>query len=114
MNWIKFKEKYLLSVNFSIMLSVILYSVRKDFLYHPVIAGWLVLCLFYSPARESQKTILKFIGHVNSRILLTTFYFLFFTPFSFFYRAFFRNKAFNKADSRFTVKESVSDFNLPF
>lgn len=114
MNWTNFKANYLFTVNFCIMLSVILYSVRKDFQWHWVVGVWLILCLAIPTLREFQKTILKYVGHINSTILLTTFYFLFFTPFSFFYRAFFRNAAFKEANSRFVKKESISEFDRPF
>lgn len=114
LNWTNFKAKYLFTVNFCIMLSVILYTVRKDFHSHWVIGVWLVICLFSEKARSAQVKILKFVGFINSTILLSAFYFLFFTPFSVLYRMFFRNKAFVKADSRFAKKESISSFDLPF
>jgi hypothetical protein len=114
LSWTKFRDNYLFTINFSLMLSVILYSVRKDFIWHPVIGGWLTLTLFIPALKELQKKVLAVVGHVNSKILLTTFYYLFFSPFAVFYRLFFRNKAFIKADSRFEKKNSISSFDRPF
>lgn len=114
LSWIKFRDKYLFTINFSIMLSVILYGIRKDFTWHPVIGSWLTLTFFFENLRELQKKILAKVGHFNSTILLTSFYYLFFTPFSLVYKTFFRNKAFVATAGRKEKKESISSFDRPF
>ena len=114
MSWTDFKAKYLFSINFAIMLSVILYSIRKDYVFHFLIAIWLVISLFTPKARALEKKLLGKVGHVNSTILLTSFYFLFFTPFSLVYKWFFRKESFKDGSSRLIEKNSISDFNLPF
>lgn len=96
------------------MLAVILYAFRKDFTWHPVVMGWLILTLFIEGLREFQKVVLAKVGHFNSTVLLTAFYYLFFSPFSVIYKIFYRNPAFRKAQSRFQKKESISSFDRPF
>jgi hypothetical protein len=114
LSWTKFKSTYLFTVNFAIMLSVILYSVRKDLTLHPLILAWFSVCLIFRKPRSFQHTVMKTFGMINSTILLSAFYFLFFTPFSIIYRLFFRSKAFKKSHGRLSEKTSISDFQYPF
>lgn len=114
LSWINFKEKYLFSINFCIMLSAIIYGAGGGVLWYSGVLTLLVLSLLSSGVRSVQKKFLFKVGLLNSQILLFIFYFLFFTPFSVFYRLFFRNKAFLKTSSRFASKESISDFARPF
>jgi hypothetical protein len=114
LSWTKFRDNYLFTINFSIMLGVLLYAFRKDFTWHPLVGGWLVLTLIFDQLKELQKKLLAKVGHFNSTILLSSFYYLFFTPFSFIYRGFFRNKAFTETTQRFEKKESISPFDRPF
>lgn len=114
LSWTKFKDSYLLIINFAIVLSILSYLFRHDFLLLPFIGSWLLVVLVNLKFREFSKQFIKKLGAINSGLILTLFYFLFFTPFSIFYKAFFRNKAFLKSSSRFVKKDSISDFQYPF
>lgn len=114
LNWIKFKRDYLFSVNVGIVLSIILFVSRKDFLWHPVILIWVSICFLSPKARKIQERAFHILGKINSTIILTIFYFLFFTPFGLIYRLFFRHDSFKKNESTFMSKTSISDFNRPF
>lgn len=96
------------------MLSVLLYGIRRDFNFHILIVIWLVLCLLSFKVRSYQTKFFILLGHFNSKILLSSFYLLFFTPFSVIYRLAFRNKSFTKTTTRFVVKNDISPFDRPF
>lgn len=114
MSWTKFKEKHLFSINLALVASFILWQVRKDFDWHPLIAGWLVLGFFVSPLRTFERKAMLTIGKINGTVLLGLFYFVALTPFSVLYRLFFRNRSFRKLSSTFEEKNSVSAFDRPF
>jgi len=114
LNWTNFKEKYLFSINFCFMLSVIIYGAGGGVIWYSGVLALLILSLLSDKVRSVQKKFPFKVGLFNSQILLFIFYFFFFTPFSIFYRLFFRNKAFLKTSSRFIPKESISDFSRPF
>jgi cytochrome b subunit of formate dehydrogenase len=70
--------------------------------------------LLFPKVLALQKKLFLFIGHTNSKILLAVFYFLFFTPFSWFYKLFYKHSSFRKADSQWVVKNDRCDFEAPF
>jgi hypothetical protein len=92
----------------------VLYSIRGDWLWHPLVLALLIISLVDRRLISLEKRILQIVGKVNSVFILTIFYFLFFTPFSFIYRALFRNPAFKKSSNRFIDKKDISPFNRPF
>jgi hypothetical protein len=114
LNWTEFKSKHLFSVNLGIVAAVILWQARKDFTWHPVILLWIIAGFFIPQLRNFEKKAMLAIGKINGTILLTAFYYLAFTPFSFFYRWFFRHQSFKKSDSTFEMKNSISPFDRPF
>ncbi len=114
LSWTKFKTKYLFSLNVFLVMSIIVYTARKDFLYHWPILVWTILCLISDRIRTLEFKAFQIVGKINSSIFLTVFYFLFFCPFSVIYRIFFKNSAFKDASSRFVEKNSISDFSRPF
>lgn len=114
LNWIKFKEKHLFSLNFALLAAVILWQIRKDFLFHPVILLWFLAGRYFPPTVRAEKKIIETIGKTNGTILLTVFYFFFFVPFSFIYRAFFRHGSFRKQRSTFVFRNEISPFQRPF
>ena len=114
MNWTEFKKNHLFSVNLAIVVSFILWQIRKDFLFHPVILAWLGLSFFLPQMKTAEKKFMLTLGKINGFLLLSLFYFVFFTPFSFFYRWFFRHKSFEKTTSTFITKNQISDFQRPF
>lgn len=114
MSWTRFKERHLFSLNLALVAGLILWKVRGDFTYHPLILVWLLLGFFLPTLRRAERALLHAVGKVNGLILLTLFYFLAFTPFSLIYRGFFRHQSFRKRASSFEVKESVSPFDRPF
>ncbi len=101
-------------MNLAIVAGFLLWQVRKDFLFHPIIIGWLILTFFSAKAREKEKAVMLFVGKVNGMIILSVFYFLIFSPFSVFYRLFFRHGSFRKSASTFEIKDSISPFDRPF
>lgn len=114
LSWTKFKEKHLFSLNLGVVAALTLWQVRKDLSWHPVIALWLLLGFFTPPIRSFEKKAMLTIGKINGTILLTLFYYLIFTPFSFLYRPFFRHQSFRRSGSTFQKKESISPFDRPF
>jgi hypothetical protein len=114
LNWTKFRDTYLFSVTSNLALGIILFLIRRDFAWHGVILLWLVLNLVFKPCREIQKKIFFKIGHFNSTILLSVFYFLFFTPFSLFYKSLKRHESFQPSTSRWTKRDDQCDFDRPF
>ncbi|MFL5783236.1 MAG: hypothetical protein ACJ76H_01420 [Bacteriovoracaceae bacterium] len=114
MSWTEFKSKHFFSVNLGIVASIILWQVRKDLSYHWPIALWVMAGFMIPSLRTFERKAMLTIGKVNGTILLSVFYFLFFTPFSFIYRWKFRHPSFKKLDSCFIVKDSISDFDRPF
>ena len=114
MNWTDFKNKHLFSVNLALVAGFLLWQLRGDFIFHPVILVWLILTFFSEKLREKEKKGMLFIGRVNGILILSLFYFLIFSPFSVFYRFFFRHQSFRKRTSTFELKESVSPFDRPF
>ena len=101
-------------MNLAIVASFILWQVRKDFTWHPVIVAWLIGGLFLPALRTSEKKIMLTLGKINGFLILSVFYFIFFTPFSVFYRWFFRHKSFKTLSSTFETKTSISPFDRPF
>lgn len=114
LNWTKFKENYLLIFNSAVVISIITFSLQFDLLVQLFIWAWFILCLFNFKLRNSSKKIITTLEKINSAIILTLFYFLFFTPFAFIYKGFFKNRAFIKSHSRYVKKDSISDFQYPF
>lgn len=114
LSWTKFKEKHLFSINLGIMASLLLWQLRKDLTFHGIIAAWVIAGFFLAPLRVFEKKAMITIGKINGTILLTIFYFVFFTPFSFLYRWFFRHESFRKGRSTFIAKTDACDFTRPF
>lgn len=114
LSWINFKEKHLFSVNIAIVASFILWQVRRDFIWHPAILAWFVAGFLLPQFRVAERKLMLALGKVNGLIILSVFYFLIFTPFSFFYRWFFRHHSFRKMSSTFDHKTSISPFDRPF
>ncbi len=114
LNWIKRRDDFIFLVSSNISLAVILYIVRKDFTYHWVLALMFILALFYSRVLNLQKRMFLFIGQMNSKIILVSFYFVFFTPFSILYKLFFRHSSFKDSKTSFVVKKDRCDFERPF
>lgn len=114
MSWTDIKNKHLFSFNLALVASFLLWQVRKDFLFHPVILLWFFMTLFSEKLREKEKKGMVFVGKMNGLIILSVFYFLIFSPFSLFYRLFFRHQSFNKSESTFEMKDSISPFDRPF
>jgi hypothetical protein len=114
LSWTDFKAKHLFSVNLGIVAAAILWQIRKDFSYHWIIALWVVAGFLVPNFRTFERKVMLTIGKINGMILLSVFYFLFFTPFSFFYRWKLRHPSFRKLNSSFIVKDAISDFERPF
>lgn len=114
LSWTEFREKHLFSVNLSIVASFILWQVRRDFTWHPAIVAWLIGGFFVPQLRNAERKIMLTVGKINGFLILTVFYFIFFTPFSFFYRWFFRHQSFRIQSSTFEHKTSISPFDRPF
>jgi hypothetical protein len=114
LNWTKFKKEYLFHLNATLMEAAVLYSIRRDFKYHWVLVLWLLLCLMSKKLRERHLQFFKILGFINTRLILGSFYFFFFTPFSVFYRLFFKKAAFETQGGRVVKKETISSFDQPF
>ncbi len=114
LSWTNFRDKHLFSVNVSIVASIVLWKIRGDFTYHGLVAFWMIGGFFLPLLRTIEKKILLTIGKINGAILLTIFYFFFFTPYSVIYRTFFRNQSFKKLNSTFVQKNDSPDFTRPF
>lgn len=114
MNWTNFRDKHLFSVNLAIVVSLFLWKIRGDFTSHWVVLLWLIGGFLLPALRSAEKKALHAVGKFNGMILLTVFYFVFFTPYSILYRAFFRNRSFEKQNSTFVLKTDTPDFTRPF
>lgn len=114
LNLTKFFNKYLFRINFAIMVATILYVSRRDWQWHPVVVSLLILSFVFPVIETGEKRLLHAVGKFNSTFLLICFYFLFFTPFSFIYRAFFKNKAFELRNTGLIEKTEISPFDRPF
>ena len=114
LSWTKFRDKYLFTINGVLALGILLYFSRKDFRYHGYLAGWLAICLvFPKMAKLQEKGFIGF-GKINSKIVLTLFYVMFFTPFSIFYKLFFKHSSFKTLPGQLVEKKIISDFDRPF
>ncbi len=98
----------------AIVASIVLWKFRGDFRFHWIVLLWLAGGFFIPFLRKTEKNFLHVVGKFNGAIILTIFYFVFFTPYSFLYRAFFRNKSFGKSNSTFVLKIDSPDFTRPF
>jgi cytochrome b subunit of formate dehydrogenase len=114
LNWIKHRDKFIFALSSNVSLSVLLYVIRKDFAFHWILALLFAACLIFPHVLALQKKLFLFIGYTNSKILLTVFYFLFFTPFSWFYKLFYKHESFRQADSQWVAKDDSCNFNTPF
>ena len=114
LNWTKFREKHLFSVNIAIVASLLLWQVRKDFTWHPFVGLWFVAGLFLPAFKLAERKLMLTLGKINGFLILSVFYFLFFTPFAVFYRWFFRHRSFKKMSSTFESRVSISPFDRPF
>lgn len=101
-------------MNIALVASFILWQVRKDFAWHPVILAWLTGGFFIPQLRTAERKLMLTLGKINGFLILSVFYFLFFTPFSVFYRWFFRHKSFKKLSTTFEEKTVISPFDRPF
>jgi len=114
LNWTRFKERYLFSLNVALAASLTLYFIRKDFHLHWIPVGWMLGCFFSVKMTNMQVEFFKKIGHINSSIILISFYFVFLTPFSIFYRVFFRHPSFKSGKSSWIKNDQNCDFDRPF
>jgi hypothetical protein len=114
LSWTKFKEEYLFSVNAVLAEGIFLYLFRKDFTYHPILMLWLMTCLFWAKARAWHLTFFHALGFINTRLILGSFYFLFFSPFSVLYRIFFKKNSFGLKGGALVKKDTISSFDQPF
>ena len=114
LNWTKFKQRYLLSFNVFLAFSLSLYLTRRDFQLHWIPLVWMLGCFISEKIAINQLKVLKKIGNLNFIVILSLFYFLFFSPFSVLYRVFFRHSSFKAGTSTWITKDQVCDFDLPF
>jgi hypothetical protein len=114
LNWTKLRDTYLFAITSNVALGLVLYLVRKDFTWHGAVILWLLLTLVFESCRKIQKNVFLKIGHFNSSLLLSVFYFFIFTPFSLFYKGFKRHESFLPASSRWIEKSDKCDFDRPF
>lgn len=114
LSWTNFKTKHLISVNLAVVASFLLWKLRGDFLFHPVILVWMAGTFTSQKLLEKEKQAMFFVGKMNGLLILSFFYFLIFSPFSILYRFFFRHQSFKKSSSSFQIKDSVSPFDRPF
>lgn len=114
MNWIKFKERYLFSVNVALMASIFIYFNNGEIHFYWISGLWLVGCLLSDRLNGLQLGFFKLVGRMNSTIILSLFYFLFFSPYSIFYKVFFKHSSFRKGTSSWIKKDQKCDFDRPF
>ncbi len=101
-------------INVALAAGLVLYGARRDLSWHFVIVIWLLVTLFFESAARLQQAFLQRVGHVNSTLLLSLFYFLFLTPYGVLYRRCFRKPVFRQRPSTFEEKRSISSFDRPF
>jgi len=114
LSWIKFKERHLFSVNVAIAASCLIYLNNGPLYYFWIIGLWLLGCVVSDRLNGLQLSLFKLLGRMNSTIILSLFYFLFFTPYSIFYRLFFKHSSFRKGTSFWVRKDQNCDFDRPF
>jgi hypothetical protein len=112
--WTKHRNDFIFSVSSNTSLGIILYVMRKDFLFHWIVGVLFLLCLLFPKVLDFEKKVFSFIGHTNSKIILTVFYFIFFSPFSLIYKLFFRHDSFKASQKRLVAKTERCDFERPF
>ncbi len=114
MSWIRFRNRHLLTINFSLAAALVLYGIRRDFAWHLLLVVWLLLALRFERMAKFQQLLLVRVGRINSTLILTLFYFLFFAPYGLLYRCFFRKPAFQQRASTFEEKRKIGSFDRPF
>lgn len=114
LNWTKFKSRYLFSLNAGIAISLVLYFTRKDLVYHWIPLLLVISCFISDRLNQILLLFFRQLGHVNSRLILTIFYFFIFTPFSVIYRLFFLHDSFKKGKSSWIKNDRICDFDQPF
>ena len=114
MNWTKIKTKYLFHFNFTILLGILLYGLRKDFNYHYALILVLLGGIFCKKVIMLEERTIQVLGKINSTLILFVAFYLVLAPYSLIYRMFFRKSSFQRAGGRFVVKNSISSFDNPF
>ena len=114
LSWIRFKDRYLFSLNVGLAVSLSLYFFKKDFQHHWIPLLWMTSCFVSDKLNQFQLIFFKKVGHFNSLILLSLFYFLFFSPFSIIYKLFFIHSSFETSKSYWIKKDQNCDFDRPF
>ena len=114
MNWTKLKTKYLFHFNFTILLGIMLYGLRKDFNYHYVLTFVLLGGFFSKKVILFEERTIQVLGKINSTLILVLAFYLILTPYSLIYRMFYRKKSFQREGGRFVAKNSIASFDNPF
>jgi hypothetical protein len=114
MSWIKFRNKYLYHINFTLLLGILLYGVRGDLDFHYLLLVYFIAAGFFKQTIHIEQKAIRFFGRINSTIILLIVFYFILTPYSFVYRSLFQNKSFGKAGGRFIIKDKISSFDLPF
>jgi hypothetical protein len=114
LSWINLKERYLFSVNVAIAAGLLIYLNNGSIYYFWISGLWLFGCIVSDRLNGLQFSLFKTLGRMNSTIILGLFYFLFFSPYSIFYRLFFKHSSFRKGTSFWIKKDQSCDFDRPF